>query len=221
MQSLRADPDGDLVLEVLEGEIRQHRPCAYQTIDGVRKQIEGHYISAGKNLVRFQLAAYDHARSVVIDPVITYPTYLGGDSAYGSVADPSGNAYVIGTIGATIFISELNPAGNTLVYCTYLGGYTGNHSGGIAVDSAGNAYVTGYTQSSDFPATSGSPPRSKGRGCVSVPELAPKYSAGNGSPFKTLVTPYTSQDVHRGGVGSSASSRVRIPFGSTRSPYPA
>ena len=53
------------------------------------------------------------------------------------------------------FVTELNPTGTALVYSTYLGGTDGNNGNGIAVDTAGNAYVTGTTESTDFPTTPG------------------------------------------------------------------
>ncbi len=102
---------------------------------------------------------------------IVYSTYLGGNNAeFGSgiALDAAGNAYVAGTTGsanfptaqarqpnlkgdADAFVVKLNAAGNQLVYATYLGG-GGNETGaGIAVDSAGQAAVTGITLSSDFP----------------------------------------------------------------------
>ena len=83
--------------------------------------------------------------------------------------DDSGNAYVTGSTSSAkfptssgafqsavagqsdAFVAKLNPAGNALVYSTYLGGSTTDVGNGIAVDSTGNAYVTGYTDSTNFP----------------------------------------------------------------------
>ncbi|MBF0568335.1 MAG: SBBP repeat-containing protein [Nitrospirae bacterium] len=107
---------------------------------------------------------------------LVYSTYLGGsasDSGTGIAVDSSGNAYVAGQTASTdfptttgayqttlkgstdAFITKLNATGTALVYSTYLGG-SGNDSGtGIAVDSSGNAHVTGQTASTDFPITTG------------------------------------------------------------------
>src|SRR5262249_45101868 len=90
----------------------------------------------------------------------------------GIAVDSSGNAYVTGFTGAGFpttagafqtvfaggnesdaFVTKVNPTGSALVYSTYLGGSGADGGRGIAVDSAGNAYVTGFTNSSDFPTT--------------------------------------------------------------------
>ena len=107
---------------------------------------------------------------------LVYSTYLGGsgyDDGFGIAVDASGNAYVTGFTDSTdfpttagafqttfggfgdAFVTELNPTGSGLVYSTYLGGSDDDEGYGIAVDTSGNAYVTGYTHSSDFPTTAG------------------------------------------------------------------
>jgi hypothetical protein len=108
--------------------------------------------------------------------VLVYSTYLGGtdyDHGYGIAVDAAGNAYITGDTWSTdfptttsandttynggthdVFVSKLNAEGTTLVYSTYLGGSDDDEGYGIAVDAAGNAYITGYTSSStDFPTT--------------------------------------------------------------------
>jgi hypothetical protein len=105
---------------------------------------------------------------------LVYSTYLGGGNAEDgdSIAvDGAGNAYVTGFTlstdfptasplqaanagSADVFVSKLNAAGSALVYSTYLGGSDGDGGNGIAVDGAGNAYVTGGTISPDFPTAS-------------------------------------------------------------------
>jgi len=123
------------------------------------------------------VAAYDASRPLVIDPVVlSYSTYLGGsgdDQGFGIAVDTDGNAYVTGrtdsanfptisgafqpTGGSTTdaFVTKLNPAGSALVYSTYIGGSGFDSGAGIAVDAAGNAYVTGFTGSTNFPTTAG------------------------------------------------------------------
>ncbi len=102
---------------------------------------------------------------------LVYSTYLGGsgfDAGIGIAVDAEGNAYVIGDTGSSnfptmnpfqasldgaedAFVTKLNALGNGLVYSTYLGGSSYEYGQGIAVDAEGNAYVIGYTYSSNFP----------------------------------------------------------------------
>jgi len=174
---LEIDAQGELVLHASGGAIRQHKPIIYQNVDGVRREIAGGYVRKGANRVGFQLAVYDTTRPLVIDPIVlSYSTYLGGssdDSGGGIAVDADGNAYVTGrtsspnfptvagafepTGGSTndAFVTKLNPAGSALVYSAYLGGSGFDNGAGIVVDAAGNAYVTGFTASTDFPTTAG------------------------------------------------------------------
>jgi hypothetical protein len=178
--------DGDLTVSATNGQIAFHKPVVYQVKDGLRQPIDGQFAVLSKNTIGFTLGRYDHSKSLVIDPVLTYSTYLGGtlaDGANGIAVDSSGNAYVVGstfstnfpvTTGAAqsvnnepanfqcVFISKLNPTGTALVYSTYLGGSGATNDAStqfgdvgqtIAVDSAGDAYVTGLTQSTSFPTT--------------------------------------------------------------------
>jgi hypothetical protein len=166
---------GELVFKMGEEEIRWHKPVVYQVNAGRRQEIPAQYAVMDTNRVGFQVEKYDRGRPLYIDPLI-YSTYLGGsggDFGSGVAVDGSGNAYVVGftesldfpiTPGAfqttldgsnDIFVTKFNPAGSALVYSTYLGGSEVNDGLGIAVDNAGDAYVTGLTYSSDFPTTPG------------------------------------------------------------------
>ena len=164
---------GDLLLHTAIGDIRQSKPVAYQEANGVREQISVDYVPNGLDRVGFQLGAYDPARPLIIDPVLVFSTYLGGsgfDQGYAIAVDSLDNSYVTGQTaaidfpttagafqtnygGGDAFVAKLNPSGTALVYSTYLNGASSN---GIAVDSAGNAYVTGETGASSFPTTAGS-----------------------------------------------------------------
>ncbi len=152
---------------------------------GSRTAVEGHYVLKAHDQVGFEIAPYDHTRPLYIDPVLVYSTYLGGsknDYGLGVAVDSSGNAYVTGYTGSvdfpvsgsgyqtsctvicgsgalhSAFIAKLNPAGNALLYSTYLGSASqGDTNGnGIAVDSSGNVYLAGTTSSASFPVTAGS-----------------------------------------------------------------
>src|ERR1019366_3605271 len=168
---IRRDARGDLVLTMKMGEeeIRWHKPVVYQEKDGARQEIAAHYAITDTNRVGFELAKYDASRPLYIDPLI-YSTFLGGsgyDQGNGIAVDSSGNAYVTGTTASadfpttpgafqqscgsgcvnafTAFVAKINATGSALVYSTYLGGSGDAGGNSIAVDSAGNAYVTGGT----------------------------------------------------------------------------
>ena len=177
---IRRDARGDLVLTMKMGEdeIRWHKPLVYQERNGTRQEIAAHYAITDTNRVGFELAKYDAGRPLYIDPLI-FSTYLGGsgsDGGSGIAVDSAGNAYVIGSTSSTdfptknplqsanaggnnAFVTKINPGSAlvypTLVYSTYLGGSGNDFGFGIAVDSGGNAYVTGGTSSTDFPTTPG------------------------------------------------------------------
>jgi Big-like domain-containing protein/beta-propeller repeat-containing protein len=171
---IRRDAHGNLVLKMGSDEIRWHKPVVYQEKDGVQQEIAAHYAITDKNCVGFELGEYDKTRPLYLDPLI-YSTYLGGsnnDSSNAIAVDIAGNAYVAGstfssdfpvTPGAfqpacsyhcyygDAFVAKINPEGSALVYSTFLGGSLSDYASAIAVDDAGNAYVTGGTESSDFP----------------------------------------------------------------------
>jgi len=184
INKLAIDPRGDLLVQVAGGEVRLAQPVIYQEIDGKRHEIEGRYVlHHGKGQaharVGFQVANYDRDRPLVIDPVLGYSTFLGGtgfDFATSIAVDGAGDVYVTGvttsidfpaTSGAfdtshnggshsqDVFVTKLNGSGSSFIYSTYLGGGDNETGLGMAIDSAGNAYVTGVTFSSDFPSTPG------------------------------------------------------------------
>jgi beta-propeller repeat-containing protein len=174
VSQIEIDAQGDLVLRTTGGEVRQRKPVAYQEVDGSRREVASRYALRGKQEVVFELGEYDHARPLVIDPVVAYSTYLGGSSgelANAIAVDSAGNAYVTGLTfsadfptsnplqpnpgGANdqgdVFVAKLNPEGSALVYSTYLGGSNLDEGLGIAVDEYGSSYLTGNTFSLDFP----------------------------------------------------------------------
>jgi Beta-propeller repeat/Abnormal spindle-like microcephaly-assoc'd, ASPM-SPD-2-Hydin len=148
--------------------------------------------------VGFSLGAYDHRAPLIIDPVLTYATYLGGtggDVAYGIAVDGAGDAYVVGATGSTnfpvasgaqttsggnsdAFVAKLNPAGTGLIYSTYLGGAGPESATSIKVDASGSAYVAGNTSSTAFPTTAGAFETTyAGSGDGFVAKLSPDGSA--------------------------------------------
>jgi uncharacterized protein (TIGR03437 family) len=159
--------------------------------------VEGSFAVAGHE-IRFRLGSYDHSRALIIDPVLSYATYLAGSStdhiglptgpgnlavgmSQGIALDSAGSVYVTGYTYSidfptktpyqpapptkvagvspgqwpSAFVTKFSPDGSSLVYSTYLGGNGYDNAYAIAVDSSGNAYVTGETDSPDFPVTNG------------------------------------------------------------------
>jgi hypothetical protein len=172
IESLHLDEQGDLVLSAQGGELRHRRPRLYQERRGRKVEISGEYVILGPREVGFAIGAYDESQPLTIDPVLVYSTYVGGsgsDSAWAIAVDSSGCAYVAGetwggnfprtrTIGPAIgnpeaFLVKLNPTGTAILYATYFGGGNRDSARAVAVDTAGNAYVAGFTYSADFPAT--------------------------------------------------------------------
>ncbi len=169
------DSQGDLVLSTPAGNVTLHRPRAYQQIAGSRLEIAANYVQRGTRVVGIEVAPYDIRQPLIIDPVLTYSTYLGGATNQvlaGVAVDPSGFAYVTGYTSSTdfptttgalqttlsntnnnAFITKLKQNGTGLVYSTFLGGTgsSGDQAHAIAVDASGDAYITGFTSSTDFP----------------------------------------------------------------------
>ncbi len=140
------------------GTLRLRKPAIYQQVNGTRAPVAGRYVKRG-NYIGFALAAYDARRPLVIDPVLSYSSYLGGTggSAGESITlDKDGCIYLTGTTTSNnfpkanavqpyfygsndIFITKLDPTGRELIYSTYLGGLGDAHEQGIAVDATGAA----------------------------------------------------------------------------------
>ena len=170
--TLSLDKADNLVLQARGGKVIQHAPKVYQMVDGQREHIAARYILREQNQVSFQVASYDVTRPLVIDPVLSYSTYLGGSGeevGRSITVDTEGNAYITGETssldfplvelsqpassggGSDVFITKINPAGDALVYSTYLGGSDNDIGFSITVDRKGNSYLIGTTDSSDFP----------------------------------------------------------------------
>lgn len=175
--AVRLQPQGELVVQTHVATLTDEAPISYQIVRGTKSAVSSSYVLLpGTNYVGFRLGVYDHRLPLVIDPAISYSTYLGGPTSGNQVAtdvatDSAGNAYVTGytpsttfptTVGAfqsseqglpDVFVTKLNPAGSALLYSTYLGGNGGQFAYGLAIDAAGDVYLAGETSSTDFPTT--------------------------------------------------------------------
>jgi len=232
------DANGDLVVATEGPAVRLRKPVVYQEPSAVatnhgqgttgRRHIDGRYVLRTLRLedrksksgnpkskiespryeVSFQIASYDPTLPLVIDPVLSYSTYLGGsgfDYAAGIAVDGAGSAYVTGftnsvnfplrkpaqatpgggTCGSGLdtyacfdaFVVKVDPSGVRLEYATYFGGRGEDYGAAIAVDAAGAAYVTGYTNSTDLATAKAFQPKHGGGACGASPHTFPCFDA--------------------------------------------
>ena len=193
--------EGELQVETPLGGFSDERPYSYQEIGGRRVEVETGYalsgVSGPSQSYGFHLGSYDDARPLVIDPaVLVYAGYIGGsgvDVGRGIAVDGAGNAYVTGNTSSTAatfpetggpdlshndgddaFVAKVNAAGTGLLYAGYIGGSGVDIGNGIALDGAGNAYVTGQTSSTEttFPVTGGPDLSHNGNDDVFVAKVA-------------------------------------------------
>ncbi len=179
---------GELVLALGRDEIRQPAPVIYQMVAGTRQAVAGGYRLINRHTVVFAIGKYDHQLPLVIDPVLSFSTYFGGnssDNAWSIALDTNGFIYIAGqtlskqmsatnpapfsTPGAfqtnfagggltgDAFVAKFDNQGSNLIYLTYLGGNADDAAYSLAVDGAGDAYVTGFTDSPNFPVTNSVP----------------------------------------------------------------
>ena len=179
---VRTDADGNLLVTMSGGEIRFQKPFAYQQNGAEKTVVAADYVLKGKDVVGFHLGNYDPRRELIIDPILSYSTYLGGsniDGANSIAVAPDKTAFIAGGTFSTdfptagthplqpnhggsddfskdAFVAKLSADGMTVLYATYLGGARTDFANGIAVDNAGEAFVVGTTISDDFPVTFGS-----------------------------------------------------------------
>ena len=171
--------DGVLLIHASHGSMALQAPRVYQEIAGKQQAIEASFVLRGNNRAGFSIAPYDHARELIIDPVLNFATYFGGtgDERNNFVAvDGNLNIYLAGsttsaslpgiTTGSlqqtlkgaqNVYIAKITPPlgsiAATLDDVTYLGGSGSDSPVGIQVDGGGNPYLAGTTSSTDFPTT--------------------------------------------------------------------
>ncbi len=159
-QRVALDREGNLTLTTDGGELSLGKPLVYQQTGAARKTIAGAFQVHGSE-VSFSLGGYDHNLPLVVDPTLNYAAYLGrsiNDRVNGIAVGPDASTYVAGVAPAVTaasqdeaFVAHLSANGKTLLYMTYLGGTGATTARGIALDKAGNAYITGETKAPDFP----------------------------------------------------------------------
>jgi hypothetical protein len=176
---LDTDEFGNLIIKTPFNSIVDSGLFIYQSYRDFENQIDGKFEIYDNLEYGFSLVEnYSKQKTLIIDPniMLEYSTIIGGkneDYGHEIDVDPYGNSYITGytfsmdfptnsgTYNKTmkgyfdIFVSKLNPNGSALVYSTYIGGDNYDLCYGLKVDSNGNAYITGTTNSSDFPITNG------------------------------------------------------------------
>jgi hypothetical protein len=235
--------EGDLELENGGTRLVQKKPYIYQQgpDSPVRRQIGGKYKLLSRNVVAVEVDAYDRSQPLTIDPVVVYASFLGGslgDAVTALRVDSHGMLYVYGytnngELPATDGAYKTNSAGDrdlflakidltksgpaSLVYFTYIGGTGSDTSTGMALDAAGNVYLTGYTASADFP-TTGSPYQSALAGSAGIDAFVVKLSPSlQGSADLVYSTYLGGTDPDQGNAIDVDASGAIYVVGSTRS----
>jgi len=169
------DAEGNLIAG---GRFREDAPEIYQSDGSKKVKIAGKYRLLDQHTVGFEIGPYNTSLPLVIDPTISYCSYLGGSSATaitGIALDSVANVYMTGWTdalnfpiddpyqaanagGVDVIVAKLSAAGTGLLYATYIGGRSDDKGAAIAVDNLGQAYVTGSTTSSNFPLVSSNRP---------------------------------------------------------------
>lgn len=213
---ISTDRAGNLVLASSAGNVTLHKPVAYQNKNGERQPVDARFKLQADNQVSFELGRYDRGRELVIDPSVTYATYLGGtaeDDGHAVAVDGSGNLWVTGQTKSVdfptahplynankgsfdVFVSEFSSTG-ALVYSTYIGGSNDDSGNGIAISGTGGVYIAGGTKSSDFPFKSGFQSALNGTLNAFVLEL---NSTGSALTYSTFL----------GGTGSDVANGIAL-----------
>jgi uncharacterized protein (TIGR03437 family) len=165
------DDEGALVLRAEGEDLRLLKPHAWQESEGSRRTVDCDYRLSEKDQVEFRLGDYDTTLPLVIDPVLVYSTYIGGigiDSGQDIAVDGEGAAYITGRTDSAdfpgpspiqpvrgtlmdAFVLKINPAGDAVIFGTWIGGNSTDIASTISVDMGGNVYIAGSTNSTNFP----------------------------------------------------------------------
>jgi hypothetical protein len=167
--------DGTLRLNGKTGDFMEEKPVLYQSIGGRRVEVAGGFRRFSNGAIGFRAGDYDHSQPLIVDPSIVFSGFFGGttqESITAVTVNYYSNVIVAGYTSSTdlpvaggpqlgngggvdAFVASFSPDGGTLNYCTYLGGSGDDRAFGIAVDQAQNTYVTGWTESPNFPVVGG------------------------------------------------------------------
>jgi uncharacterized protein (TIGR03437 family) len=225
-QQIRHAADGNLLVRAAGRELWQDKPVIWQEQGGLKKEIAGHYVILDKRSFGFAISQYDPTKPLVIDPTLIYSTYLGGsgaDQANGIAVDAQGFAYIVGTTRSTdfplkpnitrptdtpprVFVTKLNATGSEIIYSSFIGVGTGF---AIAVDSNGNAYITGsvYKYTTLYPTTPNAFQREAGNGGAFVTKL---NAGGNALIYSTILGYGTNEGTRGRGIAVDNAGNIYV-----------
>jgi uncharacterized protein (TIGR03437 family) len=208
---LDIDPnDGSLIMHAGGQQVRWGQTRLYQTSGKQRKTVKGRIQILSKDTVGFEVGEYDHAQTLTIDPVLNYLTYIGRNGNEGftrGATDANGNFYLAGATGDPTFpvssgafqqaqatlgrpnatLTKLSADGTQVLYVTHFGGTDSDLATGTALDAAGNIYISGFTDSPDFPVSASAYQRTLAQGDPSACFVTKLNPAGNAILYSTLI----------------------------------
>ncbi|WP_228486843.1 beta strand repeat-containing protein [Paludibaculum fermentans] len=228
---MTVEGDGSLRIETETGVWREAPPLLYQVVDGHPERVDGGYLVRPDGTVGFAVEEFDGRRPLVIDPVVTFSSLVGGygaSAATGVAVDAAGYLYLAGYTdaadlpvqgpasprvgGVDAYVAKIQASTGRLVYATYIGGSGDDRAFALAVDAMGSAYVTGWTTSANFPVVSAAQPVLSGYKDAFLLKLNPAGSAlsfstyfGGSQSESGNALALTATQVWIGGDSSSAS----------------
>jgi hypothetical protein len=211
--SVQLAPSGEVHISAESHRLIQKPPVAWQPGVAGPMTVACRYRLAGKNRIAFEAEGYDPGRMLVVDPVLVYATYFGtatNDNIIGVRVDGRGMVYFAGYTSSSdltstpdsaqtanagkrdVFLAKLDPrleGQDALIYFTYLGGSEADTPTAIEVDDQGNVYLTGWTQSTDFP-LAGNAPQIQRAGDTGQDAFVTKLNPAIPGPFGLLFSTY-------------------------------
>jgi Beta-propeller repeat len=199
----RIERNGALRIPGASGDFIEDKPVLYQSIHGERIEVAGGFREFADGSIGFRTSGYDRGQPLIIDPAILLSGYFGGsseDTITAVAVDALNNVVVAGWTsssdlpsiglqprksgGVDAFVAAFYPNGGTLKYCTYIGGSGDDRAFGLAIDTVSNVYITGWTQSTNFPLVGALQPHLKGTRNAFVAKLS---AAGNALLYSTYL----------------------------------